>query len=190
MTGFRVGPSGAQGTWDIKPDLTTLGKVIGGGMPVGAFGGRHDIMQYLAPAGPVYQAGTLSGNPVAMAAGIATLDKVLQPGFFEHLEKQTKRLIKGLSSAAETHGVPLSTSFLGGMFGFAFTERHPLTCFADVQTQDAQKFQTFFWEMLKSGVYLAPSCFEAGFVSIAHSNEDIDHTVAMAEMALEKINSQ
>ena len=187
MTGFRVGPGGAQGLWGMQPDLTTLGKVIGGGMPVGAFGGRRDVMQHLAPAGPVYQAGTLSGNPVAMAAGLATLEKVLAPGFFDDLERKTSRLIAGLSEVAAAAKVPLSTSFAGGMFGFAFTDRQPLTNFADVQTQDPNKFMAFFGEMLEGGVYLAPSCYEAGFISQAHSDEDIDTTIAVAQRALEKL---
>ncbi len=187
MTGFRVGPGGAQGLWNMQPDLTTLGKVIGGGMPVGAFGGRRDIMQHLAPAGPVYQAGTLSGNPVAMAAGLATLEIVLAPEFFTQLERKTSRLITGLSEAAQAAEVPLSTNFAGGMFGFAFTDRQPLANFADVQSQNSDQFTAFFGEMLGGGIYLAPSCFEAGFVSQAHSDADIDNTIAVAKHALEKL---
>ncbi|MEM7283858.1 MAG: aminotransferase class III-fold pyridoxal phosphate-dependent enzyme, partial [Pseudomonadota bacterium] len=187
MTGFRVAAGGAQGCWGIKPDLTTLGKVIGGGMPVGAFGGRHDVMQHLAPAGPVYQAGTLSGNPVAMSAGIATLEKIAVPGFYDDLQQKTERLTTGLQEAASSAGEPISTTCLGGMFGFAFTKQQPLKNFADVQSQDTTKFQRFFGAMLDAGVYLAPSCFEAGFVSTAHTDDDIDATIAAASGALEKL---
>ncbi|HET8706100.1 MAG TPA: glutamate-1-semialdehyde 2,1-aminomutase [Pseudomonadales bacterium] len=181
MTGFRVALGGAQALYNIKPDLTTLGKVIGGGMPVGAFGGRKDIMQQLAPLGPVYQAGTLSGNPVAMAAGLAMLKAIQQPGFFEALTAKTTGFMAKLQAAADTAGIPMSTVSVGGMFGIFFTEQKQVTSFQAATTCDVERFKRFFHLMLDQGVYLAPSAFEAGFVSSAHSDADIDATVARAQ---------
>ena len=180
MTGFRVALGGAQARYGITPDLTTLGKVIGGGMPVGAFGGRRDIMQKIAPLGPVYQAGTLSGNPVAVAAGLATLKAICSPGFFERLESNTKSLTEGLSKAAEKHGVGFSAQAIGGMFGIYFSPTVPQS-FAQVMQSDKDGFNRFFHAMLDRGVYFAPSAYEAGFVSAAHTPGDIAATVAAAE---------
>jgi glutamate-1-semialdehyde 2,1-aminomutase len=182
MTGFRVGPQGAQGLFDVRPDLTTLGKVIGGGMPVGAFGGRRDVMQKLAPVGPVYQAGTLSGNPVAVTAGLATLKRVLQPGFFDRLGEATASLVAGLAREAKAAGVPFSGASAGGMFGVFFRESLPRS-FAEVMQSDREAFNRFFHAMLARGVYLAPSAFEAGFVSSAHGAADIEATLAAARAA-------
>ena len=182
MTGFRVGPQGAQGLFGIRPDLTTLGKVIGGGMPVGAFGGRRDIMACLAPVGPVYQAGTLSGNPVAVSAGLATLRRVLTPGFFDRLGATTSRVVEGLRREAASAGVPFSAESLGGMFGFFFRDRAPRS-FAEVMQSDAAAFSRFFHAMLERGVYLAPSAYEAGFVSAAHGEAEIAQTLAAAREA-------
>ena len=176
MTGFRVGPQGAQGLHGIRPDLTTLGKVIGGGMPVGAFGGRRDVMQHIAPLGPVYQAGTLSGNPVAVAAGIATLKLVREPGFHARLATTTNRLTDGLSQAARAAGVRFSAQSVGGMFGIYFRDRPP-TSYGEVMESDREMFNRYFHAMLDRGVYFAPSAFEAGFVSAAHLDDDIDQTV-------------
>jgi glutamate-1-semialdehyde 2,1-aminomutase len=180
MTGFRVGPQCAQGYYGITPDLTTLGKVIGGGMPVGAFGGRRDIMERIAPLGPVYQAGTLSGNPVAVAAGLATLALVQQPGFYESLTKKTLRLTDGLTAAAKRHGVDFVAQSVGGMFGLYFAKACPAT-YAAVLECDKEAFNRFFHAMLDAGHYFAPSAFEAGFVSAAHSEADIDATILAAE---------
>jgi len=160
--------------------MTTLGKVIGGGMPVGAFGGKRDIMEHLAPLGPIYQAGTLSGNPIAMAAGLTTLELISQDGFFEKLTQKTSQLLDGLKVAANTHGIPLATSQAGGMFGFFFTEREEISHFDDVSNCDITRFNRFFHLMLNSGIYLAPSAYEAGFVSAAHSEQDIEFTIAKA----------
>ena len=179
MTGFRVGPQSAQGIFGVRPDLTTLGKVIGGGLPVGAFGGRRDIMQKLAPVGPVYQAGTLSGNPVAVAAGLATLKRVLQPGFFDRLGASTASLVSGLAREAKAASIPFSAASLGGMFGFYFRESLPRS-FAEVMQSDAERFKVFFHAMLERGVYFAPSAYEAGFVSAAHGEAEIDATLAAA----------
>lgn len=179
MTGFRVGPQGAQGLLGVTPDLTTLGKVIGGGLPVGAFGGRRDVMAKLAPLGPVYQAGTLSGNPVALAAGMATLERVLKPGFFEALGKTTGALVAGLVQAAREAGVPMSGDHLGGMFGIFFRPTLP-DSFAAVMQCDKEAFNRFFHAMLARGIYLAPSAYEAGFVSAAHGKAEIDATIAAA----------
>jgi len=179
MTGFRVGPRGAQGVFGVTPDLTTLGKVIGGGMPVGAFGGRRDIMQKLAPEGPVYQAGTLSGNPVAVTAGLATLKRVLAPGFFEALSATTGALVEGLVREAKAAGVPFCGESLGGMFGLFFRASPPRS-FAEVMQGDKEAFNRFFHAMLERGVYLAPSAFEAGFVSAAHGPAEIETTLAAA----------
>ena len=182
MTGFRVGPRGAQGVFGVQPDLTTLGKVIGGGLPVGAFGGRRDIMSKLAPLGPVYQAGTLSGNPVAVTAGLATLKRVLEPGFFESLSQITASLVSGLCREAEAAGIPISGDCLGGMFGIFFRPSAP-TSFAEVMESDKESFNRFFHAMLKRGIYLAPSAYEAGFVSAAHGRQEIDATLAAAREA-------
>ena len=180
MTGFRVAKGGAQALYGVRPDLTTLGKIVGGGMPVGAFGGRRDIMERIAPLGPVYQAGTLSGNPVAMAAGLATLEGIEAPGFHERLEASTDRLVNGLAQAAARAGVPLATNHVCGMFGFFFTDAERVTSYADATACDVERFKRFFHGMLDEGVYLAPSAFEAGFISAAHTDADIDATVAAA----------
>ncbi|MGZ8144102.1 MAG: glutamate-1-semialdehyde 2,1-aminomutase [Methylosarcina sp.] len=187
MTGFRVGLGGAQGYYNVKPDLTTLGKVIGGGMPVGAFGGRRKIMEYLAPLGPVYQAGTLSGNPVAMAAGLKTLELVSRPGFFEKLTAKTEKLTSGLQNLAEKAGIAMTTHAIGGMFGLFFSQEERMTRFAQVMQSDQDRFKRFFHIMLDRGVYLAPSAFEAGFVSIAHSDEILEETLAIAEAAFQQL---
>ena len=181
MTGFRVSLGGAQGYYNIKPDLTTLGKVIGGGMPVGAFGGKREIMEYIAPLGPVYQAGTLSGNPIAMAAGLTTLNLISQPGFFENLTQQTEKLVNGLKARAEKANIPLSTNQAGAMFGFFFTEEKNVSRFEQVSACDAERFKKFYHGMLAQGVYLAPSAYETGFVSSAHTDEDIEKTLDAAE---------
>jgi len=180
MTGFRVAKGGAQALYGVRPDLTTLGKIVGGGMPVGAFGGRRDIMERIAPLGPVYQAGTLSGNPVAMAAGLATLKGIEAPGFHERLEASTDRLVNGLAQAAARAGVPLATNHVCGMFGFFFTDAERVTSYADATACDVERFKRFFHGMLDEGVYFAPSAFEAGFISAAHTDADIDATVAAA----------
>ncbi|MGB5623717.1 MAG: glutamate-1-semialdehyde 2,1-aminomutase [Gammaproteobacteria bacterium] len=180
MTGFRVALGGAQSIYGVVPDLTTLGKVIGGGMPVGAFGGRTDVMQHIAPAGPVYQAGTLSGNPVAMAAGLATLERVSAPGFYQKLGQRTRSLVDGIGEAAGRADVAFSTHQVGGMFGCFFSDVAAITRFDEVVACDADRFRHFFHAMLERGVYLAPSSYEAGFVSAAHSSEDIEHTIAAA----------
>ncbi|HSN20365.1 MAG TPA: glutamate-1-semialdehyde 2,1-aminomutase [Usitatibacter sp.] len=182
MTGFRVGPQGAQGVFGIRPDLTTLGKVIGGGMPVGAFGGRRDIMERLAPVGPVYQAGTLSGNPVAVSAGLATLRHVLRPGFFDRLSATTEALVSGLCREARAAGVAFSGASLGGMFGIFFRPAAPAS-FKEVMQCDREAFARFFHAMLERGVYLAPSAYEAGFVSAAHGEAELQETFAAARAA-------
>jgi len=179
MTGFRVDLGGAQKLLGIRPDLTTLGKVIGGGMPVGAFGGRADVMDQLAPTGPVYQAGTLSGNPVAVAAGLATLKAVSEPGFYAQLAARTQRLVVGLTAAAKDAGVTFCADSVGGMFGLYFAATPPAS-FAEVMQCDKEAFNRFFHAMLERGFYLAPSAFEAGFVSAAHTDADIDATVEAA----------
>ncbi|MFM8391119.1 MAG: glutamate-1-semialdehyde 2,1-aminomutase [Methylophilaceae bacterium] len=179
MTGFRVAKGGAQALYGVNPDLTTLGKVIGGGLPVGAFGGRKDIMQCLAPLGPVYQAGTLSGNPVAVAAGLATLNLIQQTGFHERLAATTKSLTDGLSAIAREAGVAFSAQAVGGMFGIYFSAEVP-NSFDDVMQSDRDAFNRFFHAMLDDGIYLAPSAFEAGFVSAAHSEQDIEQTLSAA----------
>jgi glutamate-1-semialdehyde 2,1-aminomutase len=183
MTGFRVGLGGVQGLYGIKPDLTTLGKVIGGGMPVGAFGGKREIMEKIAPVGPVYQAGTLSGNPVAMAAGLKTLELISVPGFFDALGDKTERLIGGLVEAGREAGVAVTENHVGGMFGLFFSNADKVTDFAGSMACDQEKFKGFFHAMLDEGVYLAPSAFEAGFVSAAHTDEDLEATLAAARKA-------
>ncbi|HEB95881.1 MAG TPA: glutamate-1-semialdehyde-2,1-aminomutase [Sedimenticola thiotaurini] len=180
MTGFRVALGGAQGRYGVTPDLTTLGKVIGGGMPVGAFGGRREIMERIAPLGPVYQAGTLSGNPVAMTAGLTTLELISRPGFFDRLEQQTGRLVEGILEQARGAGIPLSANRVGAMFGLFFTDAGQVTDFAGATACDQERFRAFFHAMLERGVYLAPSAFEAGFVSAAHGDAEIDATIAAA----------
>jgi glutamate-1-semialdehyde 2,1-aminomutase len=184
MTGFRVALGGAQALYGITPDLTTLGKVIGGGLPVAALGGRREVMEYLAPVGPVYQAGTLSGNPVAMAAGLATLEIVATPGFHDDLTRKAGRLCDGILATARDAGVPMTSNRVGGMFGLFFTDAAEVTCFADVMACDVERFKRFFHGMLDEGVYLAPSAFEAGFVSAAHGDAEIDATVAAAGRVL------
>lgn len=182
MTGFRVALGGAQAHYNIKPDLTTLGKVIGGGMPVGAFGGRADIMNQIAPDGPVYQAGTLSGNPIAMTAGLVTLDLISKPGFFQALTDKTETLIAGIQTEADKAGIPLTTNAVGGMFGLFFTEEKKITSFNQVMNCNLDRFKKFYHSLLGQGIYLAPSAFETGFVSSAHSSEDIaTTTTAMAK---------
>ncbi len=181
MTGFRTGLQGAQGLYNITPDLTTLGKIIGGGMPVGAFGGQRKIMEYLAPLGPVYQAGTLSGNPVAMAAGLTTLDLIAEPGFYEAITAKTEKLTTGLKGRAHQAGIALTTNSVGGMFGLFFSEEQQISRFDQVMQCDQNRFKRFFHAMLEQGVYLAPSAFEAGFVSAAHSESDLDITLDTAE---------
>ncbi len=185
MTGFRVGLASAQGLYGIKPDLTTLGKVVGGGMPVGAFGGRRDIMQCLAPLGPVYQAGTLSGNPVAMAAGLATLKLLQAPGFFEKLSATARQLTEGLESIAKEAGIAFSAQSVGGMFGLYFRETPPKS-YAEVMQCDKAAFNRFFHFMVDEGVYFAPSAFEAGFVSMAHGKDEIERTLLSAKKYFSK----
>lgn len=179
MTGFRVALQGAQSLYHVTPDITMLGKVIGGGMPVAAFGGRKEVMSKIAPIGPVYQAGTLSGNPVAVACGLATLKEIQKPGFYEHLTASSKRLIEGLNAAASAEGVDFHGRYLGGMFGLFFLPSLPRT-FKEVMKADPEVFAKFFHAMLGKGVYLAPSIYEAGFISAAHTDADIDATIAAA----------
>ncbi|EGQ9728715.1 glutamate-1-semialdehyde 2,1-aminomutase [Vibrio cholerae] len=181
MTGFRVALGGAQAHYNIKPDLTTLGKVIGGGMPVGAFGGRREVMQYIAPTGLVYQAGTLSGNPIAMAAGYACLNLLREEGNEKRLAAKTKQLADGFKSLADQHGIPLLVHQVGGMFGFFFTEQETVTCYEDVARCDVERFKRFFHLMLQHGVYLAPSAFEASFTSLAHGSKEIEATLEAAD---------
>lgn len=189
MTGFRVARGGAQALYNIKPDLTTLGKVIGGGMPVGAFGGRQDVMRQIAPTGPVYQAGTLSGNPVAMAAGLATLD-LLDADFYTRLTATTQGLMEALGEAAQTAGVPFATTQVGGMFGLFFSTEKRIERFTQVMACDVAAFKQFFHAMLDAGIYLAPSAYEAGFVSGAHRQEHIDTTVAAARTAFAALQTK
>lgn len=184
MTGFRVHLGGAQALYGITPDMTTLGKIIGGGLPVGAFGGRKDIMSGLAPLGKVYQAGTLSGNPVAVTAGLKTLELIQEPGFHDKLSAQTEKLVNGLMAAAKKAGVTFNAQSVGGMFGMYFSEACP-TSFDDVMASDRAVFNKFFHGMLKGGIYLGPSAFEAGFVSAAHTDADIAETIAVAEKAFQ-----
>ncbi len=180
MTGFRVALNGAQALYGVVPDLTTLGKVIGGGMPVGAFGGRREIMNHIAPLGPVYQAGTLAGNPVAMAAGLKTLEIISRAGFFEDLNRKTEMLLDGLRGAADRHGIALRTNQVGAMFGLFFTDQAEVTGFKHVSACDGERFKQFFHGMLAQGINLAPSAFEAGFVSAAHGEQEIEQTIAAA----------
>ena len=187
MTGFRVAKGGAQSLYGIEPDLTTLGKVIGGGIPAAAFGGRAEVMASIAPDGPVYQAGTLSGNPVAMAAGLATLEAIDAPGFFDVLSARTGQLVDGLGDAAAEAGVALATEHQGGMFGFVFTDDAPVRTFAQVAAADIERFKAFFHGMLGEGIYLAPSAFEAGFVSAAHGDAEIEQTIAAAQSVMQNL---
>ncbi|MGF1907317.1 glutamate-1-semialdehyde 2,1-aminomutase [Aliivibrio salmonicida] len=190
MTGFRVAENCAQGYYNIKPDLTCLGKVIGGGMPVGAFGGRKDIMQYIAPTGPVYQAGTLSGNPVAMAAGFACLKVLTEEGNEKRLATTTKQLALGFKELANKHGIPMVVNYVGGMFGFFFTDQETITTYEDVTKCDIERFKRFFNLMLAHGVYLAPSAFEAGFTSLAHGPKEIEATLEAADRCFAKIAAE
>ena len=187
MTGFRVGLGGAQGVYGVTPDLTTLGKVIGGGLPVGAFGGRKDIMQHIAPSGAVYQAGTLAGSPLAVAAGLAMLNSISEPGFYDKLGGQAEKLVTGLKERAAAANVPFTTNQLGGMFGLFFSNESQVSHFEQVMACNADHFRTFFHAMLDNGVYLAPSSFEAGFISAAHGDAEIATTLDAAERAFAAI---
>ena len=187
MTGFRVGLGGVQALYGVTPDLTTLGKIIGGGMPVGAFGGKREIMEKISPLGPVYQAGTLSGNPVAMTAGLKTLELISAPGFFDERTHKTAHLVNGLRDKAEAAGVPVAVNQVGGMFGLFFTDAEVVTNFAESTACNQEQFKKFFHAMLDRGVYMAPSAYEAGFVSIAHSETDIEQTVGYAREAFKEI---
>jgi glutamate-1-semialdehyde 2,1-aminomutase len=186
ITGFRVAWGGAQGRYGVAPDLTCLGKIIGGGLPAAAYGGRRELMQQLAPVGPVYQAGTLSGNPLAMAAGLATLSRLARAGSYEKLEARAQSLAEGLKQRAEAAGVALTTHFVGGLFGFFF-HPGPVESFADASRADALRFRLFFAAMLEAGVYLAPSPFECGFVSLAHRRRDLEATLEAAGRALRRV---
>jgi glutamate-1-semialdehyde 2,1-aminomutase len=188
MTGFRVGLGGAQAHYGIAPDLTTLGKVIGGGMPVGAFGGKREIMQQIAPLGPIYQAGTLSGNPIAMAAGMATLQLISADGFYGELTAKTETLVAGLQQRADAHGIGFTTNQVGAMFGLFFTDSDSIGNFAEVMRCDVTRFQKFFHAMLNQGVYLAPSAFEAGFVSAAHGAAEIQATIDAADRVFAQLD--
>lgn len=188
MSGFRAALGGAQAYYGIVPDMTTLGKVIGGGLPVGAFGGKREIMEYLSPLGPVYQAGTLSGNPLAMSAGLAMLKAIQQPGIYEQLNDRVQQLLTGLQAAADKHGIPFSHNSAGSMFGIFFTELDKVKTFRDVADHcDAERFNTFFHGMLEEGVYFAPSSFEAAFMSYAHSEQDIADTIAAADHVMARL---
>mmetsp|Transcript_30426 Transcript_30426/g.62128 ORF Transcript_30426/g.62128 Transcript_30426/m.62128 type:complete len:460 (-) Transcript_30426:142-1521(-) len=186
MTGFRIAYGGAQQHFGVTPDVTTMGKVIGGGLPVGAYGGRKDIMEMVAPAGPMYQAGTLSGNPLAMTAGLKTMEILNRPGSYEQLAEKTERLIAGILKAGKDAGHDVCGGSISGMFGFFFCAG-PVTCFEEAEASDREKFGRWHRAMLERGVYLAPSQFEAGFMSLAHSDEDIDHTIAMAKEVMEML---
>ena len=187
MTGFRVSLGGAQSHYGVTPDLTTLGKVIGGGLPVGAFGGKKNIMEQIAPLGPVYQAGTLSGNPVSMAAGLAMLELISVPGFHDRLSETAIKLVNGLQEVANAAGIPMTTNQVGGMFGFFFSDEEKITRFNQVTQCNVDRFKLFFHGMLEQGVYLAPSAYETGFVSSAHDDEAIDETLAAAEKVLKTL---
>jgi len=186
MTGFRISYGGAQQHWGITPDLSTFGKVIGGGLPVGAYAGKKEIMEMVAPAGPMYQAGTLSGNPLAMTAGIETMKILSQPGTYEQLDEKTSKLINGILEAGKAAGHAISGGSISGMFGFFFTEG-PVKCFADAAKSDTAKFAKWHRAMLERGVYLAPSQYEAGFTSLAHTDEDIEKTIAAAKDVFENV---
>lgn len=187
MTGFRIALGGAQAHYAVKPDLTTFGKVIGGGMPVGAFGGKKEIMHRIAPLGPVYQAGTLSGNPVAMAAGLTTLKLLQEPGFYDRLSAKTQAVTSGMQAIADKLGIPFTTNQVGGMFGFFFSTEKQITRYDQVVAGDIERFKKFFHGMLRQGVYLAPSAFEASFVSIAHSDADIEATLTATETVMKSL---
>ncbi len=187
MSGFRVALGGAQEIYDIKPDLTIFGKVIGGGMPVGAFGGKCEIMDHIAPDGPVYQAGTLSGNPIAMIAGLTTLNLISEPGFFQALETKTNQLVNGLKLVADEYSIPFTTNAVGGMFGLFFSDQENISSFEQVMACNIDRFKQFFHGMLDEGIYLAPSAFEAGFVSSAHTEEDIQKTIDSAEKVMKTL---
>ncbi len=187
MTGFRVAAGGAQQLYKVAPDLTTLGKIIGGGMPVGALGGERKIMESLAPTGPVYQAGTLSGNPIAMTAGLTTLKLLSERGFHDKLNRKTKLLVDGLLEAANSNNIPLTANYVTGMFGLFFTEEEKITQFSQVTACNQSHFNSFFNNMLESGVYLAPSSYEAGFISNAHEEEEIEKTIELANQAFAKL---
>jgi glutamate-1-semialdehyde 2,1-aminomutase len=187
MTGFRVALGGAQSIYHVTPDLTTLGKIIGGGMPVGAFGGKREIMQQIAPTGPVYQAGTLSGNPIAMTAGLKTLEIISKPNFYSDLSDKTQQLLKGLKEKAEAASIPFTTAQVGAMFGLFFTDLEKVSSFQQVMDCDSERFKQFFHGMLEEGIYLAPSSFEAGFLSSAHSDADIQKTLDVAEKVFNKL---
>jgi len=187
MTGFRLGLQGAQGYYNIEADITTLGKVIGGGMPVGAFGGKREIMEKIAPLGPVYQAGTLSGNPVCMAAGLANLDIIEQPGFYQELFRKTELVAKGLEDAAKKAGIPYTANYVGSMFGGFFTEEKSVTNYKQVMACNIDRFNRFFHGMLQAGVYLAPASYEAAFMSSAHTIDDINQTIAAAERVMKTL---
>jgi glutamate-1-semialdehyde 2,1-aminomutase len=181
MTGFRVALGGAQAVYGVQPDLTTLGKIIGGGMPVGAFGGKKAIMQHIAPLGPVYQAGTLSGNPIAMAAGLAALTAISQPSVYDALTAKTTTLLQGLQQAADAAGVPFCTNQVGGMFGMFFTDQTEVSSYQQATKCNMDAFKRFFHLMLQQGIYLAPSAYEAGFLSLAHSDSDLAATIDAAK---------
>jgi len=187
MTGFRVHPQGAQGAYHVDADLITLGKVMGGGMPVGAFGGKQHIMEHIAPLGPVYQAGTLSGNPVAMAAGLATLKGLQAEGFYDQLFAKTNRLVQGLQQAADKAGIAFTTNHVGSMFGFFFTQEPAITHYQQVMDADIERFNRFYHLMLEQGIYMAPASYEAGFTSIMHSDDDIEQTINAAANAFAKL---
>jgi len=186
MTGFRVSYGGAQEYFGITPDVTTMGKVIGGGLPVGAYGGRKDIMEMVAPAGPMYQAGTLSGNPLAMTAGIETMKKLSEPGVYDELERKAQKLVDGIVAAAKKHGHAICGDVAGGMFGWYFVDG-PVKNFQEATKADGEKFGKWHRMMLERGVYLAPSMYEAGFMSMAHTDEDIEKTIAIADEVLSQL---
>lgn len=188
MTGFRVARGGAQELYGIVPDLTCFGKIIGGGLPVGAYGGKREIMEHIAPQGPVYQAGTLSGNPLAMAAGVATMRELMKSGFYEVMEEKTVRLIRGLEQAARKSGIAVKAGNVGSMFGMYFTAQ-PVNNFADAKTSDLKAFSAYYKGMLEKGIYLAPSQFEAGFMSVVHTDEQIDVTIQAAEEVMKGLNA-
>ena len=190
MTGFRVALGGAQAHYNVTPDITTLGKVLGGGMPVGAFGGKKEVMQYIAPTGPVYQAGTLSGNPIAMAAGLKTLELLEEEGLHTKLAAATEKLALGFKAAADKHNIPLTVNYVGAMFGIFFTEQENISCFEQVTQCDINRFNTFFHLMLEEGVYLAPSAYEAGFLSTAHTDKEIQATLVAADKCFEQLANQ
>jgi len=187
MTGFRVSLGGAQGHYGITPDLTTLGKVVGGGMPVGAFGGKREIMNHIAPLGPVYQAGTLSGNPIAMAAGLTTMKIISEAGFYDNLSAKVETLINGIMAAAKDAGIPMTENHVGGMYGLFFTDEEKVTNFAQTSACDEERFKAFYHGMLKQGIYLAPSAYETGFVSAAHTDADIAATIEAAATVLKTL---